>query len=521
MLKFENTHIFTGYLKQLLSTFNLPTCKIYTREFANYFIQNGKEDPRVIESFNTIPGLYSASGDPTKQNCLATRVNYLKGNDIYNYLWTYSKDSPNLNHDKTFWKQATTMYYENDRSKQGLTKTLHSPGITYDTVTHEYLGDYLRFLRDYHNVNLMSLYNCFSNKIYNNINYRFYPNARAEEVVFDSRDPKYHIYALPVKLFSNYTIAIDCDQGIEVFCGFYKTYLSGAVGGSDKFENLAKRTYRKFDKLIFRQPRLYDNLDVKNWNFEQDTKKDANNVSQLENPNIITRWDIANRENDLKLFIKVPVCCKSSITILEGDFRHFNDFRYVPEKQVLSGTETANWKYYQNQCIINFDNKTTADEPYFKPISKLQLLALNTGESFPFADRLIEYLSGSAITPLDELPDNIRRVQKVMNQNNHYFKIEGLWEDKMQKIIYDYLINSGPIEVETLDGKPKLKDTRQGYHRGVGHNSKSTLYDTLGYIDKEAEKWYASWKKDGNDSPKVKVRDTIQNIGIYDGLYET
>ena len=149
----------------------------------------------------------------------------------------------------------------------------------------------------------------------------------------------------------------------------------------------------------------------------------------------------------------------------------------------------------------------------FKPISKLQLLEFNTGESYPFADRLVEYMVGSVITPIDEIPDNIKRAQKIMKQNNHRFKIEGLWENKMQKILYDYIMNAGPIEI--VDDR--LVDKRAGYQSRLGHNYKSVVYDIIGYVDRDAEKWYASSKK-GKD--KKVIQETISSADIYDGLYD-
>jgi hypothetical protein len=304
-----------------------------------------------------------------------------------------------------------------------------------------------------------------------------------------------------------------------MFCGLYTNTLET----TDKGEDLIAKTYKKINKALFKQPFLYDALDVKHWNFKEDVALTEINKSTTKYPKLvtgshITRWDIANREQDLKLFIKVPSSCKSSIVVLEGDFRAFNDIKYTPVKiknQTSSGiTESTAWEYKQNHTVLNFKSGLDLNDSTFTPIGKTQLLALNTGESYPFADRLVEYLSNSAITPIDPIADNIKRAQKVMSQNHHYFKIEGLWEDKMQKIIYDYMINAGPI----VANNEKLEDKRRGYHNTLGHKSKSTLYDVLGYIDKEAEKYYASWVVDENG--KATIHDSIQNVDIYNGLFD-
>jgi hypothetical protein len=290
-----------------------------------------------------------------------------------------------------------------------------------------------------------------------------------------------------------------------MFCGFYNNTLDL----SKKAAELITKTYKKVNKTLFNQPFIYDKLAVDYWNYK------VENGSSTENAENITRWDIYNRERDLRLFIKIPASCKSSITVLEGDYLRFNDARYIPKETENSYVNA--FEYQSNHSVINFeintDNRDELEDTSYQLISKLQLLEFNVCESFPFADRLIEYLSGSVITPIDDIHENVERVQRVMQQNKHYFKITGLWEDKMQKIIYDYLINAGPIETiaistqkddianyakevnpKTYKGTFKyvLSDKRAGRHPKVGYVSKSTLYDVLGYVDKDAEKWYAS-----------------------------
>ena len=162
MFKFGNTHIFTGYLKQKLSSINIPVCKIYTQEFAKYRAKYGKEDPRIVESLNTV--VYDSDNKR-----LATRFNYLKNDELYYYLWNYDDTKADLGLNMSTWERSSSVHFDVNKFIPGLTKSLYSPGRFYDIATHEYLGEYLRFLRDYYNINLMPLYNCFSNNLCDNV----------------------------------------------------------------------------------------------------------------------------------------------------------------------------------------------------------------------------------------------------------------------------------------------------------------------------------------------------------------
>ena len=578
MFTFDNTHIFTGYLKQLLATQPIPTCKVYSKAFERTMYKTGTEDPRVVVSIDT----------RLDANRLPRQINYIKDNSIYKYTWNTDGSVPGIGQGSYRWERVYQDIYEHDRPIAGVTKVLQSSGNLYDTATHEYLGEYLRFLRDYHDVDLMPLYNCFSNHIYNNIDLslagdtvevkveptdtpvpQLDEGAEVEQeeqetktvkvspdIVFNSLDTRYRIYAFPVKLFANYTIAVDSQQGLEMFCGIYRNNLDKSSRSID----LIKRTYHKERKAVFSQPFVFDKLDIKNWKYESEITSATGSKIPLFDEAKISRIDILSREPDLKLFLKVPVSCTSTITVLEGDYRKFNDCSYTPVrvkraevseenyraalankendiKSYFTSTKLA-WQYNYNKTIVNFNPTSMAGKKAIgvksdvTSITKLQLLSLNTGKSYPFADRLAEYLVGSAISDLDEIPDNIERAQKVMNQNGHYFSIEGRWEPKMQKLIYDQLMVAGPINVQATEAdaatgkKPayKVTDARCGLHTLTGLKQRSLLYDILGYVDRDAEKHYASWrvKKDKSTAgiPKLEVNNTIQNVDIYNEIYD-
>ena len=166
----------------------------------------------------------------------------------------------------------------------------------YDSYTHEYLGEYLRFKRDYFGVDLMTMYNCFSNRLCDEL------NINKNSFTFDTKDITHKIYMIPVKMFKEYTIAIDCDSPIELCCGIYGKYQDKR----EKFESLPTLTYQRVVGSRFNSPFVYNKL-----------KQDDMSVFS---ERLLS--SIVQNENDLKLFIKIPANNTSTIVVLEGNYEN-------------------------------------------------------------------------------------------------------------------------------------------------------------------------------------------------------
>lgn len=114
----------------------------------------------------------------------------------------------------------------------------------------------------------------------------------------------------------------------------------------------------------------------------------------------------------------------------------------------------------KNKSCLNFEYLGYDSE--LQLITNLQLLQFNTGEQHPFADRLMEYLLGNAITGEDEINDNIKRAQKIIKNQNFYTpQIYGAWDNLLGYYLYDYMVNK------------KVEQITDG--------------DYLGYVDKDTE----------------------------------
>ena len=530
MLKFNNTHIITGYIKQLLANFNLPKFRVYTKEHQKYHdeaVEKGlkrTESPEIIETVKRAQNkIDPGSGIFTGFKDHLYYANYIRHGKVQRYICSYDKDN---NFIEGHWED-TKYHFHYNKPMLNKTKTLTLKSNIYDSHTHEYLGNFLRFLRDYNDINLMPLYNCFSDTICTNLNIEFdylYIDESEEEtkktktstILFDTSDPKYKIYMLPVKLFKEYTIAIDSDLPVEICCGFFGKYQDLR----SKVRSIYGTTYQRYSNLSFRSPILYRKLTTEV-------------LSTLE----VKYAEMAQIEDTLKMFIKVPVDNNSSVVVLEGNYTNYNqeiinsnwDTKIVDDSVVLKYNTSNVRVRKQNKAITNwetnivnnkvFPNIVTAlpqiNDRDFNPITKLQLLEINTNFQHPFADRLIEYLVGNTIDNQDENIDNIKRAQTVMSENGLSFSTFGAWENKMKNIVYDYMNSKHP-------------------DNSIAGISSLANHDCLGYIDKDVEKYYTSWvpkpvlnkygeiKKDeeGNViTEKVSV-NTISGVDLYAGIYE-
>ena len=552
MFKFNSENIFTGYIKQLLTSFNLPKYHVYTAEQQKYHekyiaAQNSinalnhriEELNKKLESLDPESTEYKqliAEGSKIREEMLAAKnillgtpekdvlistvrqevPNYANGGNALEYvsymryipyikdgqiqiyaptIRTETKttmiDGKEITEDKTViqysdndWKPYHAAYgsehykvhnknanihtpkgYAYNLKIRNYTKNLKIQNNVYDSYTHEYLGDYLRFQRDYRNINLMPLYNCFSNTLCPRLNINF---DVVEDVIdgatnkvtkkgyvakFDTRETNYKIYMIPIKLFQKYTIAIDCFTDVEVCCGFYGKYQYGSA-----YDTVAEDTYKCFNSMLFNKPVLYDPA--------AGLKKYLDPRHPLE---------IAQHETDLKLFIKLPISNKSSIVILEGDYTEYTPSTIIK----YSSEKDDDFIVVNNHTQVNFDGDL--DENIKHLVTPLQLLAQNTGISYPFADRLIEYLVGNAVTPVDDISDNIKRAKKVINAKTNALRDdEGVWEEIMQLILYNYASNNFNVRIN---------------------------HDILGYVDKDTESY---------SNGSVSQPETISNADIYD-----
>lgn len=570
---FNNTSIFTGYLKQLLHNFNLPKLKIYTKANAEYKAINKKESPEILES------IVKDTNYPDQTRY----VPYIRGNKIQEYIngnWVeVGSRQSGLAHDH---------FYVYGEYIKNYTKNLVIKDSVYDSYTHEYLGDYLRFQRDYNNINLMSLYNCFSNRACPKLSITG-PNFN-----FNTADTQYKIYMVPVKLFRTYTIAIDCEQSIEICCGLYGNYQDKRK----KYNRLPSYTYQKIVGSKFSSPLLYTKI--------LNLGRAENNEGLLPNTDFL---ELSQMEKDLKLFLKIPALNTSTIVILEGDYRNWNDTIYNdPKKEVIKlktwadspdkfskenivandfALDTTLYDLYQYinsswvkvrniypKKIITGTEKNidTADINSLKTNYSLILdntdygqTIINNNEEFIYyrlnnlgvkLKPTVSYLNTvSGKLYLNYLAKATKQVnhtiintsKEALRKNTHTALVSPLqllmanteqqhpFADRLIEYLLDNVITSKPEEItdnikrtqKALENNPSNKyapiipgewDANMNKLLYEYMTTKvpdtSVIHDLLGYVDKDTEKWYSYWTDGANNK---RVKNSLANTYLEEG----
>lgn len=279
----------------------------------------------------------------------------------------------------------------------------------YDPETHMYLGEYLRWLRGSRGLDLMPFYNCFNQEYETNVQLRrdsatvilyssanlypqtyLYPGkikSRISTYTTDVSESDYKVLSIPIKFNKTYTIALESNSPV-IFRGVIMSRGQLIKSGKKYLadESALVSSYRVYQTTRFNKPFLYS----------------IGTDSKL----------LYNNEKNLRLLIQIPPSEKTSVVVLEGDYTQLN---------VLHTT---------------VDIKEKKGSQIYNNLMNLSLLQGNTLESYAFSDRLVEYLLANVICSLDDLTNNIAKVQsalKLVDEDyNQIFGSRcalGLWDD--------------------------------------------------------------------------------------------
>lgn len=277
-----------------------------------------------------------------------------------------------------------------------ITQVYTSTSNTYDSETHRALGEYLRYLKNAKNINLMGLYNCFNYTVTKDL----IIDPTQKTLVYEKYNTRYKVVLVPIKFNRTYTIAIDCNSKVMMHPVFYS-------------DGSLLKDYKKGNYL-------HENILSSEDASKQTTNLVVHNVLQFRQPKTYTirnvNTDLLQCERDLHLAIQLPTNNDSSIVVLEGDFVN-NTCRVISDVSVLSQTGGTVERLSDNMS------------------SNLSLLSKNDGAQHPFADKLIEYLCSNTIDSREVITENVSRV--VSDLGNYHYGYDGQWTDYLRYTLYN------------------------------------------------------------------------------------
>lgn len=293
----------------------------------------------------------------------------------------------------------------------GITYTYNSTSSTYDSITHKYLGKYLRCLRDIRNIDLMPYYNCYSGLTtdlislsltdVNSKNSNGSDKTSYTVTVDETSSSKYTVHLIPVCFNKYYSIFIDSDNPI---------YLKSVLLHDNGRVMLKNKPLD--DSLILSANVISSSSFLKPFTF---------------NTNCLDPV-AAQFENNLYIAMQVSKSVSSSIVVLEGDYRNYSTDKvcsselFIADKAVTENGLT--YLDYNDYYLFNYDIKPS-------------LVSINDKTSYAFSNRLVEYLLGSVITEDETIKNNILRIQDKIGLRKKYNISDDIWSPILRYVLYN------------------------------------------------------------------------------------
>lgn len=272
MIQFNKVSTTSNFIKQLLNTTYLP----------------------VIRTVR--PGDYIIKGRLYILKCTllrCTKSGYISITDVYTQ-------------DECARYEVVGEYFFGQKNDK-LCSNFHSNCEGYDSITHERLGQYLRSLRDMYELNLMPLYNCFSNNIF--------PNHHVFNNKILKTTDEYHtkIYKIPIRFNTDYNIFIE---------NVGQTTIAPAFINNDNLVKLGKNNTNTTTDITNDYISVHTSDVISTYsglNFYNPINIRFNNIPEkIINKKIITSADSKNNFNEIdvsKYFIPTSVAQLKDTTI--------------------------------------------------------------------------------------------------------------------------------------------------------------------------------------------------------------
>lgn len=344
--------------------------------------------------------------------------------------------------------------YLEDRFYPNINMKYLSRESTYDSTTHYYLGEYLRYIRDSKGLDLMPYYNCFNNEVFDNI---IFYNKKLE--ISNGVKVDYEITLIPVKYNTPYYVYSHNLSTLETAFCFYNNGNMIEIGNvSEPNDPINKElSLKKYSNISLKNPAIIRTPDFIN-------KDDIKNKGAL-------LREVLSSESNFYLGIKIPRNYNYSLIVLEGDYQLIPEvpgYKETVNYRDVDGTLNVKEIITNKYTISKEDGKETSiineEKSPYKNLSPLSMLGWPVdNKKIAFSDRLIEYLLLSVISPYDEITDNIKRVQDYM-KSEYIPELRGKWDNTLTQLIFSRMKNVSQSPIGKL------------------------LFDINGYVDKDTEK---------------------------------